>query len=88
MRRAIEAVADALEKGVPGFLGIHLEGPFLNADRKGVHPPEHILAMEAGDIELVSALGSRGITLVTLAPEVVPAGCIAELTRSGSVVSA
>jgi N-acetylglucosamine-6-phosphate deacetylase len=88
MRRAIEAVAESLEKGVPGVLGIHLEGPFLNADRKGVHPPEHILAMEAGDIELVSALGSRGITLVTLAPEVVPAGCIAELTRRGVIVCA
>ena len=88
MRRAIDAVAEALERGVPGILGIHLEGPFLNVSRKGVHPPEHIVAVEAGDIELLSTLGSRGVTLVTLAPEVVPPGFIAELTRRGVIVCA
>jgi N-acetylglucosamine-6-phosphate deacetylase len=44
--------------------------------------------METGDIELLSTLGSRGITLVTLAPEVVPPGSIAELTRRGVIVCA
>ena len=38
MRRAIRAVGDAIEAGVPGVVGIHLEGPFLNPERKGVHP--------------------------------------------------
>ena len=35
--RAVRAVQDAIEAGVPGVLGIHIEGPFLNEQRKGVH---------------------------------------------------
>jgi N-acetylglucosamine-6-phosphate deacetylase len=88
MRRAIRAVGDAIEAGVPGVVGIHLEGPFLNPERKGVHPPDHLVPVEAGDAELVSALGSRGVTLVTLAPERVPPGFVADLVRRGVVVSA
>jgi N-acetylglucosamine-6-phosphate deacetylase len=88
MRRAIDAVAEAIERKIPGVLGIHLEGPFINVARKGVHPPEHILRIEAADLELLSALGSRGVTLVTLAPECVPSGFIAELTRRGVLVCA
>ena len=39
MAEAIEAVRDGSLRGVPGMLGIHLEGPFLNPERKGVHDP-------------------------------------------------
>lgn len=34
--RAVRAVQTAIEIGVPGVLGIHIEGPYLNAARKGV----------------------------------------------------
>ena len=37
MAAAVAAVRDGLAAGVPGLLGIHLEGPFLNPDRKGAH---------------------------------------------------
>ena len=88
MRAAIEAVGEAIAAGVPGVLGIHIEGPFLNPARKGVHPPGHLVPVEAGDADLLSALGDRGITLVTLAPERVPAGFVADLVRRGVLVSA
>lgn len=88
IRSAIEAVAAAIADGAPGVLGIHLEGPFLNPARKGVHRPELMGMPEAGDGELLTSLGSRGITLVTLAPERVPAGFIAELVRRGAKVCA
>lgn len=88
IRRAIDAVAAAIETGVPGILGIHLEGPFINPARKGAHPAEAIVAIAESDVDLICALGARGRTLVTLAPERVPPEIIAELARRGAIVSA
>ena len=76
MRKAIAAVGDAIREGVPGILGIHLEGPFLNPLRNGAHPKSHIIPIEPDDIELLSSLGSTGTTLVTLAPEKAPHGVV------------
>ena len=44
--RAIAAVRGALEAGVPGVLGIHIEGPFLNVARKGVHDPAKLRELD------------------------------------------
>src|SRR5690606_38441838 len=68
MRAAIAAVREALAAGVPGVLGIHLEGPYLNPERKGVHDPALMRRIAEEDVALVTALG-RGVTLLTIAPE-------------------
>ena len=73
--RAIEAVDAAIVEGVPGVLGIHIEGPFLNPARKGVHDASKFRILDGEAIDLLSSL-RRGRTLVTLAPEVAPLGQI------------
>lgn len=85
--QAIAAVDAAIEAGVPGILGIHLEGPFLNASRKGVHDASKFKVLDPNAIELLTSL-KRGKTLITLAPETAPPGAIAELVRRGAVVFA
>ncbi len=87
MRAAIDAVRAALEAGVSGVLGIHLEGPFLNPSRKGVHDAAQFRPFAEEDFALLTALG-RGRTLVTLAPECVPSGTIARLAAAGVVAAA
>ena len=81
MRAASEAVA-AASRDLPGVLGIHFEGPFLSKERAGVHDPAMFRSPDADDGALLTASG-RGVTLVTLAPECVPAGFIAGLAASG-----
>src|SRR5882757_7780205 len=70
----------------PSVLGIHFEGPFLSPDRPGVHSVRHIRAPSAADIDMLTA-ARAGAMLITLAPERVPAGFIAQLVASGIRVS-
>jgi len=84
---AVAAVRDAIAEGVPGVLGIHIEGPFLNVARKGVHDPAKLRGLDASAIGLLTSLRS-GVTVVTLAPEMTTPEIIASLKAAGVVVSA
>jgi N-acetylglucosamine-6-phosphate deacetylase len=85
--RAIGAVRSAIESGVPGVLGIHIEGPFLNVERKGVHDPAKLRELDASAVGLLTSLRA-GRTLVTLAPEMTTPEIIQGLVAAGVVVSA
>jgi N-acetylglucosamine-6-phosphate deacetylase len=87
MARAIAAVRSAIEAGVPGVLGIHIEGPFLNVARKGVHDPAKLRELDASALGLLTSLRG-GRTLVTLAPEMTTPQMIEKLVAAGVVVSA
>ena len=85
--RAIDAVREAIAAKVPGVIGIHIEGPCLNAKRKGAHDAAKFRGLDADDIALLSSLGA-GRTLVTLAPEMTTPEMISRLASAGVVVSA
>jgi N-acetylglucosamine-6-phosphate deacetylase len=87
MTAALTAAEAAIAAGVPGVLGVHLEGPFLNPARRGVHDPAHMRPIDDADIALL-ARPHRGRVLMTVAPEMLPKGAIARLTTAGVVVSA
>ena len=84
---AMSAVRKAIEQGVPGILGVHIEGPFFNLERKGVHDPAMIRRAGPDDVEDLMSLGV-GRTLVTLAPENAPDGMIRTLVDAGVRVAA
>jgi N-acetylglucosamine-6-phosphate deacetylase len=85
--KAIGAVQEALTLGVPGVLGIHIEGPFLNVERKGIHDPDKIRELDPAAVSLLTSLRG-GRTLVTLAPEMTTPDMIKKLVIAGVVVSA
>jgi N-acetylglucosamine-6-phosphate deacetylase len=87
MRAAIDAVATAIEQRVPGVLGIHLEGPYLSPQRKGIHNAGKFHTPDVADIELVGSLRA-GRTLLTLAPEQVTVATLRDLVARGVVVAA
>jgi N-acetylglucosamine-6-phosphate deacetylase len=66
----------------PGVLGIHFEGPFLSPTKPGVHDPAMIRLPNSQDFEML-ATARVGHTLITLAPERVPAGFTAQLANAG-----
>ncbi|KQN72539.1 N-acetylglucosamine-6-phosphate deacetylase [Devosia sp. Leaf64] len=85
---AIAAGKAAAQAHVPGFLGLHLEGPHLAISRKGTHDPALIRAMTDADLaRLKSAAADLPNLLCTVAAETVPAEQIKELVDAGAVVS-
>ena len=93
MRLAVDAARAACQ-AVPGVLGIHLEGPFLHPARRGIHRADRIANFgsldldAAADLQLMTALGDAGRTLVTLAPECVRSGTVRALHERGALVFA
>jgi N-acetylglucosamine-6-phosphate deacetylase len=85
--QAVAAVQAAIEARVPGVLGIHIEGPFLNEERRGVHDPAKLRDLDDSAIGLLTSLRG-GATLVTLAPEMATPRLIRKLASAGVVVSA
>ncbi|MDE2135662.1 MAG: N-acetylglucosamine-6-phosphate deacetylase [Alphaproteobacteria bacterium] len=87
LAKAIATVDDAIAAGVPGVLGIHIEGPFLNAERKGIHDPANFGVLDTNAFSLVTSL-KHGKTVLTLAPETTNPRMITALTEAGVLVSA
>ncbi|MFD1328698.1 N-acetylglucosamine-6-phosphate deacetylase [Mycoplana ramosa] len=86
--RTIAAGIAAQQADVPGFLGLHLEGPHLSIARKGAHDPKLIRPMEADDLaRAVEARGKLAALLMTVAPESVTNNQIATLAAAGITVS-
>ncbi len=87
MEKAIAAVANAIKEGVPGVLGIHLEGPFLNSERKGVHNAAKFKIIDETAYQLLTSL-KVGKTLITIAPELTTPEIINRLVNAGVIVAA
>jgi N-acetylglucosamine-6-phosphate deacetylase len=87
VEQAIDAVREAIARQVPGVLGIHIEGPFLSHDRRGVHDAGKLRALDGEAVKLLSR-PHGGVTMVTLAPEETTPELIRALDAAGVIVSA
>jgi N-acetylglucosamine-6-phosphate deacetylase len=87
VERGIAAVREAIARRIPGVLGIHIEGPFLNQDRCGVHDVAKLRTLDRDAVELLKT-PTGGTTMVTLAPETTTPELIRLLDSAGVVVSA
>jgi N-acetylglucosamine-6-phosphate deacetylase len=86
--KAIEAGLAARAAAVPGFLGLHLEGPHLSVARKGAHDPALIRPMEDADLaEMLACAKALGALMVTVAPENATKEQVRALAAAGAVVS-
>ena len=85
MREAVSAVAEAIAIGTPGVLGLHLEGPFLSPERKGVHDAGKFCQLDQNGFDILTSL-QVGSTVVTLAPELTSPQMISRLVEEGVIV--
>jgi len=85
MRLALQAV-NAAVGSEPGILGLHLEGPYLSPENARVNDRRQLRQRSPAELAMLTA-PRDGVLLVTLAPEIVPAGFIAQLVAAGIRVS-
>ena len=86
LKQATEAVREARAQGVPGVLGIHIEGPFLDPERKGAHALRFIREITEADAAWIGGLDC-GAVMLTLAPNRVEPVLIRQLVAAGVLVS-
>ena len=80
--------AGAADPNGARVLGVHLEGPFIAASRRGAHNPAWIISPDPVTIDALLAAGSGLVRVVTLAPEIDGAmAAIKQLTAAGVLVS-
>lgn len=79
---AIRAVDDAIEAEVPGVIGVHIEGPFLNEAKKGIHDAGKLRPLTKDALAILTGAKHARVVL-TLAPECVDTDDIRYLASRG-----
>ncbi|MYC81707.1 MAG: N-acetylglucosamine-6-phosphate deacetylase [Acidobacteria bacterium] len=86
--QAVEALGRQVDRPLPGahMLGLHLEGPFINPEKRGAHSARHIRPPSTLILEQLLARSGHRVKLITLAPEVEGSLELIRFARSRGVV--
>ncbi|WP_462408853.1 N-acetylglucosamine-6-phosphate deacetylase [Neobacillus sp. Marseille-QA0830] len=69
LKNTAQYISGQRNQGVAEILGIHLEGPFVNAKRAGAQPLNHIIDPDLELFKKWQAMANGWIKIVTMAPE-------------------
>ncbi|MES2775495.1 MAG: N-acetylglucosamine-6-phosphate deacetylase [Bacteroidota bacterium] len=83
----IEAIKTYWQQGGKGIMGMHLEGPFINATKRGAHIEEWVQSPTMEEVKTLLQKADGVIKIVTLAPECVDEAVIREFAENGVIVS-
>ncbi|MBD2353967.1 N-acetylglucosamine-6-phosphate deacetylase [Tolypothrix sp. FACHB-123] len=84
IQRSLSIITDFISSQTTDaqILGVHLEGPFLNAQKRGAHPAEYLLPLTIEQIKRVLGDYSQIVKVITLAPELDPTHQVIPYLRS------
>ncbi|MCX6204016.1 MAG: N-acetylglucosamine-6-phosphate deacetylase [Bacteroidetes bacterium] len=86
--KAIDAVKAYKTNGGKGCIGLHIEGPWINVEKKGAHKAEYIHSPSKQEVQELIAYGKDFISMITVAPEVCDNELIQIIQEAGIIVSA
>ncbi|MBD2196955.1 MULTISPECIES: N-acetylglucosamine-6-phosphate deacetylase [Calothrix] len=84
IQRSLSIIADFITSQTADaqILGVHLEGPFLNAQKRGAHPAEYLLPLTIDQVKRLLGDYSQIVKVITLAPELDPTHQVIPYLRS------
>jgi N-acetylglucosamine-6-phosphate deacetylase len=77
-----EFMASQHERSTAQILGVHLEGPLLNPQKRGAHPAEYLLPLTIDNVKRVLGNYAHVVKVMTLAPELDETGEVIPYLRS------
>jgi len=86
IKKALSAVQRYINQTKNEVLGIHLEGPYINPLKKGIHPTQHVRKSDHKMIDFICDHADI-VKQLTLAPEIISSTTIKQLTKAGILVS-
>ncbi len=87
MQAAIALVQHYRREYPDSVLGLHLEGPYLNPQRKGIHDERYVRSPDPVMLQAIASAGCEAVRLVTLAAELASPEDLHRLTTAGIIVS-
>lgn len=86
--KAIDAAREYRKRAKGNYLGLHLEGPYLNAKRKGAHPEKYIKKGTLAEIKSWVERAEGELRMMTIAPELQDQEVIDYLNSKDVIISA
>jgi N-acetylglucosamine-6-phosphate deacetylase len=87
-QKGIDTVREYWSEGGKGVIGLHLEGPWLNPEKRGAHPKDFIHSPSLKEAEELLDYGKGVISMITIAPEVCSREVIELILSYGITISA
>jgi N-acetylglucosamine-6-phosphate deacetylase len=86
MMAAVDAVRAAIERGMTSVLGLHLEGPYIDASAKGVHDERFVRPLTDEELRSVLLPASDVLRVLTISPRMVSPEQTERLVDAGIIV--
>lgn len=85
IQRSLATISQYQSSKYAQILGIHLEGPFLNPQKRGAHPEEHLLPLTLENVNRVLGDYASQVKIMTLAPELDATGAVIPYLKSSGI---
>jgi len=87
--RTVKALKTAMEKGTDGaeVLGVHLEGPYINPEKRGAHDANYVRLPSIDEFEEIWKASNHAVKIVTLAPELEGSKVLIQRLRELGIVA-
>ncbi|MGL5001193.1 MAG: N-acetylglucosamine-6-phosphate deacetylase [Cetobacterium sp.] len=83
IEKALNLLKSIENKGEYGVLGLHIEGPYISVQKKGIHNSKFIRKADEAMVDKIVAAGKDNVKIVTLAPENTDKKIISKLSNAG-----